>query len=114
MALRGREKVTTYLVVGLFAIVLAFPFYWMVMTALKPINDLLNVENLPFWFHPGPTWANFQNLFDTNYTRWLVNTAVVGSVVVLITLVLAVPAGYALARLTGRVGGTLGIAIFLT
>ena len=114
MAMTRREKVTTYLVVGLFAIVLAFPFYWMLMTALKPIGDLLNVENLPFWFHPGPTWDNFQNLFDTNYPRWLSNTAFVGAVVVVITLVLALPAGYALARLSGRVGGTLGVAIFLT
>ena len=114
MALRRGEKITTYIVVGLFAIVLAFPFYWMVMTAFKPLNDLLNIQNLPFWFHPGPTWANFQNLFDTNYPRWLGNTAFVGAVVVGITLLLALPAGYALARLSGRVGGTLGVAIFLT
>jgi len=114
MALNRREKITTYIVVGLFAIVLAFPFYWMFMTALKPLADLLNVDNLPFWFHPGPTWDNFQNLFDTNYPRWLANTAIVGAVVVGITLVLALPAGYALARLSGRVGGTLGVAIFLT
>jgi multiple sugar transport system permease protein len=114
VALSVREKITTYIVVGLFAIVLAFPFYWMVMTALKPIGDLLNVQNLPFWFHPGPTWENFQNLFDTNYPRWLGNTLLVGAVVVGITLVLALPAGYALARLAGRVGGSLGVAIFLT
>ena len=114
MSLTLREKITTYIVVGLFAFVLAFPFYWMVMTALKPINDLLNVQNLPFWFHPGPTWDNFQNLFDTSYPRWLGNTLVVAAVVVGITLVLALPAGYALARLSGRVGGSLGVAIFLT
>jgi multiple sugar transport system permease protein len=114
MALTLREKVTTYVVVGFFAILMAFPFYWMLTTALKPIGDLLNVQNLPFWFHPGPTWQNFQNLFDTNYPRWLANTAIVGTAVVVITLVLALPAGYALARLSGRVGGTLGIAIFLT
>jgi multiple sugar transport system permease protein len=114
MAMTLREKVTTYFVVGLFAILMAFPFYWMVMTALKPINDLLNVENLPFWFHPGPTWANIHNLFDTNYPRWLANTTFVGAVVVGLTLVAAVPAGYALARLAGRVGVSLGIAIFLT
>jgi multiple sugar transport system permease protein len=114
VALTLREKIATYFVVTLFAIVLAFPFYWMVMTALKPIGDLLNVESLPFWFHPGPTWDNFQNLFDTNYPRWLGNTAFVGAVVVGITLLLALPAGYALARLSGRVGGTLGVAIFLT
>jgi len=114
MALTLREKVTTYLVVGFFAIVLAFPFYWMLTTALKPIGDLLNVQNLPFWFHPGPTLQNFQNLFDTNYPRWLANTAIVGAAVVVITLVLALPAGYALARLSGRIGGTLAVAIFLT
>ena len=114
MTLSRREKITTYIVVGLFAFVLAFPFYWMVMTALKPLGDLLNVQSLPFWFHPGPTWANFQNLFDTNYPRWLANTVFVAAVVVGITLVLALPAGYALARLSGRVGGTLGVAIFLT
>ena len=114
MALNFREKVTTYIVVGLFAVVLAFPFYWMVVTALKPLNDLLNVQNLPFWFHPGPTWDNFQNLFDTNYPRWLGNTLLVAAVVVGITLVLALPAGYALARLSGRIGGSLGVAIFLT
>jgi multiple sugar transport system permease protein len=114
MALSLREKLTTYIVVGFFAILLAFPFYWMLTTALKPIGDLLNVQNLPFWFHPGPTWQNVQNLFDTNYSRWLANTAIVGTAVVVITLVLALPAGYALARLSGHVGGTLGIAIFLT
>jgi multiple sugar transport system permease protein len=114
MALTLREKVTTYVVVGFFAVLMAFPFYWMLTTALKPIGDLLNVQNLPFWFHPGPTWQNFQNLFDTNYPRWLANTAIVGTAVVVITLVLALPAGYALARLSGRLGGTLGIAIFLT
>ncbi|MDX6410544.1 MAG: multiple sugar transport system permease protein [Gaiellaceae bacterium] len=109
-----RERVTTYVVVIFFAIILAFPFYWMTMTAFKPLNDLLNVENLPFWFHPGPTWANFDNLFATNYVRWLENTAFIGVVVVAITLVLALPAGYALARLSGRVGSSLGVGIFLT
>ena len=47
-----------------------------------------------------PTTNNFEFLFrDTEYGRWLVNTAIVGIAVVAITLVLAVPAGYALARL---------------
>ena len=109
-----RERVVTYLVVGLFAFVLAFPFYWMAMTAFKPLSDLLNIQNLPFWFHPGPTLDNFRNLFATNYVRWLENTAFIGAVVVAITLVLSLPAGYALARLSGRIGGTLGVGIFLT
>jgi multiple sugar transport system permease protein len=51
---------------------------------------------------------------ETQYSEWLLNTAFVGALVVLITLVLAVPAGYALARLTGKWGEKLGIGIFLT
>src|SRR5678815_688708 len=42
------------------------------------------------------------------------NTLFVGVLVVLITLALAVPAGYSLARLTGGAGEKLGIGIFLT
>jgi multiple sugar transport system permease protein len=46
--------------------------------------------------------------------RWLGNTALVGAIVVLLTLAAAVPAGYALARLSGGWGQTLGVGIFLT
>jgi multiple sugar transport system permease protein len=49
----------------------------------------------------------------TEYPTWLVNTAIVGVVVVAITLVLALPAGYALARLSGAWGQTAGVGIFL-
>jgi multiple sugar transport system permease protein len=106
----------SWLVVGPFAIVLAFPFYWMLITALKTDADLYNVDNNPFKFGNGsPTTRNFEFLFtDTQYDKWLLNTAIVGVVVVAITLVLALPAGYALARLSGGWGQTLGIGIFLT
>jgi len=53
-------------------------------------------------------------LQQTGYLRWLGNTAFVGVIVVVITLLLSIPAAYALARLTGRWGERLGIAIFLT
>ena len=111
-----RRDVISWLIVGPFAILLAFPFYWMLVTALKTDADLYNVDNNPFKFsHGSPTTRNFEFLFsDTEYGRWLVNTAVIGVVVVLITLVLALPAGYALARLSGGWGQSLGIGIFLT
>jgi multiple sugar transport system permease protein len=112
-----RRDLVAWLIVGPFAIVLAFPFYWMLITALKTDADLYNVENVPykFWESGSPTSANFELLFnDTNYGTWLVNTAIVGVVVVAITLVLSLPAGYALARLSGGWGQSLGIGIFLT
>jgi multiple sugar transport system permease protein len=105
----------TYVVVILFAVLLAFPFYWMLITAFKQNSDLYNMHNVPFIFNKAPTLANFQLLFgQTDYISWLINTVLVGLVVVVITLVLAVPAGYALARLSGRWGQSLAVAIFLT
>ena len=110
-----RESLLSYLVVGPFAIVLAFPFYWMLMTSLRTDNDLYSVENVPYKFNEQPTLNNFRFLFEqTEYPTWLKNTAIVGVAVVLITLVLSLPAGYALARLSGRWGQGVGVGIFLT
>jgi multiple sugar transport system permease protein len=113
--LRRRDNLLTYLVVGPFAILLAFPFYWMLQTSLKSELDLYNTENNPFgWGEGSPTLDNYRFLFsDTQYAQWLVNTALVGLVVVAITLIVALPAGYALARLSGRWGQSLGVGLFL-
>jgi multiple sugar transport system permease protein len=113
---RRREGLLSYLIVGPFAIVLAFPFYWMLMTSLRSDNDLYDLENVPFKFNAdSPTVANYRFLFEqTDYRQWLENTVIVGVVVVGITLVLALPAGYALARLSGSWGQSVGVGIFLT
>jgi multiple sugar transport system permease protein len=94
---------------------LAFPFYWMVITTFKTTQDLLNTANNPYLFNDPPTLEHLRVLFDeTQFPQWLLNTAFVGIIVVAITLLLTVPAGYALARMTSRSAQTLGIAIFLT
>jgi multiple sugar transport system permease protein len=98
-----------------FVTFLAFPFYWMVITTFKTTQDLHNTTNNPYLFNDPPTWHHVAVLFqDTQYAQWLLNTAFVGVTVVVITLLLAMPAGYALARMSGRWGQSLGIAIFLT
>ena len=112
---RTYNNVWTYLVVGPFAFVLAFPFYWMLWTSLKTDSDLYNTQNVPFGFSSGsPTTHNYHFLFsDTQYLRWIGNTVLVGVVVVIFTLLVSLPAGYALARLSGRWGQSLGVGIFL-
>jgi multiple sugar transport system permease protein len=114
--MRARDNVVSYLIVGPFAIVLAFPFYWMLMTSLRSDQDLYDLEQVPFKFNTNsPTIANYRFLFEeTNYRLWLENTAIVGAAVVLITLVLSMPAAYALARLSGSWGQSVGVGIFLT
>ena len=103
------------LVLTVFTVLLAFPFYWMVIATFKQNIDLYGMENNPFIFNLPPTLDNLRLLFtQTRFLTWLANTALVGGIVVVITLLLAVPAAYALARLTGKWGERLGIAIFLT
>lgn len=103
------------LVLLVFVVLLAFPFYWMVIATFKQNADLYNVQANPFIFNMKPSLDNLRLLFqETRFVRWLGNTALVGGIVVAITLLLSIPAAYALARLTGRWGERLGIGIFLT
>ena len=108
-------KVFHWSVLAVFSVLLAFPFYWMLITSFKSTRDLYDLENNPFVFNQRPTLEHLRLLFgETLFLRWLGNTAFAGLLVVAITLVLAVPAAYSLARLTGRWGGRVGIGIFLT
>ena len=93
----------------------AFPFYWMVITAFKQDSDLYNLESIPFWFNQVPTLEHVKLLFaGTQFVRWVGNSLLIGIIVVAITLVTAVPAGYSLARMTSSKAENLGIGIFLT
>ncbi len=120
-----RQTALTYLVVGPFAVFLAFPFYFALVTMFKTNLDLSVPTHSPyvyndaeghfhwnFWHYATTQHVAF--LFnDTNYPTWLLNTLLVGAAVVVITLLLAMPAGYALARLAGPWGQSAGVAIFL-
>ena len=102
-----------------FTLFAVFPFYWMVITAFKQNRDLYvgatNTAHNPFIFNAPPTLDHVRLLFaKTLFPTWLSNSLLVGLAVVAITLALAVPAGYSLARLTGRWGERLSIGIFLT
>ncbi|MEO8189045.1 MAG: carbohydrate ABC transporter permease [Acidobacteriota bacterium] len=112
---RGFGRVVHVLVLLFFSVALGFPFYWMVITSFKQNPDLYNLKNNPFIFNMKPTLEHITFLFrETLFLRWFGNTLFAGICVVVITLLLAVPAAYALTRLTGRWGGNVGIAIFLT
>ena len=107
-----RHKAFSYGIVVPFAIVLAFPFFWMAVTSLKPEAQVYDPTKV---WHFHPTLASYGYLFHhTDYVRWLANSTFVGVMVVLITLIVAMPAGYALARLSGGIGRSMGVGIFLT
>jgi multiple sugar transport system permease protein len=109
------RPIARWIVLVVFSVLLGFPFYWMLITTFKQTADLYTLENNPFIFNLRPTLEHLRFLFtETKYLVWMENTAIVGIFVVGITLILALPAAYALARLTGRWGQRMGVGIFLT
>jgi multiple sugar transport system permease protein len=109
------ERGTLYGVVTFFALFSVFPFYWMLIAMFKRDHDLFNPDANPFLFNEPPTLNHLRVLFyDTHFLQYLWNTCLVGTAVVVITLLVAVPAAYSLARWSGRWGENLGIGIFLT
>jgi multiple sugar transport system permease protein len=95
------------------ALAAAAPFVWATITAFKQDSDLYRRSNNPFVFNKPPTTANFELLFRrTGFATFAWNTLWVGVLVVVITLVLALPAAYSLSRLDRPWAGRMGIAIF--
>jgi multiple sugar transport system permease protein len=108
------RRIGVYVAAILAALLCAGPFLWSLITAFKQNRDLYNPQNNPFIYNRPPTPDHVTYLFtDTAYLTFAWNTLWVGVLVVLITLVLGLPAAYALARLDRPWSGPLGIAIFL-
>lgn len=95
------------------ALVCAAPFVYGTITALKLNSDLYDPGNNPFVFNEPATLDHVLYLFtDTAFAVFVWNTLWVGLAVVVITLLLGVPAAYALTRLDRPWAGPMGIAIF--
>jgi len=113
------KRVALYAAAAGFMVFAGFPFYWMLLTAFKQNRDLyvgaFDTRHVPWVFNDPPTLEHVRLLFgQTEFPRWVLNTLVVVVAVVAITVAVAVPAGYSLARLTGRWGERLGMGIFFT
>jgi len=110
-----RRHLLIYAGVTPFVVIAVFPIVWMAITAFKQDADLYRMDQFPFWFHHPPTLEHFERLFTQTYFGvQLLNTLLLASCVMAITMAAAVPAGYALARLRLPGAENLGIAIFAT
>ena len=109
-----RRVVTLYIPLGLILIVLLFPFYWMALTAIKPDDQLLDMDHVsPFWTW-SPTFKHIHKLlFESYYPHWLWNTMLVAVAATLISIIASVLAAYAIVRLRFRGASTVGAAVFL-
>src|SRR5215469_16028460 len=113
-----RRWVFFYVPLTAFVIGLLFPFYWMVITTVRPDNELYRPWNSPnyspFWtMHP--TLDHIRDLLtQTLFTTWLLNTMVIAFTATAISLFCGLLAGYALSRLKFPFAGALGTGIFIT
>lgn len=102
-----------YLMTLVFCFFAAAPFLIMLLHSFKVDGDLYRRPQ-PFVYRQEPTLEHLESLFgSTAYLDFIRNSVTVGVAVVIITLILALPAAYALARLTGRWGERAGILMFL-
>ncbi len=109
-----RRLITLYLPLSIIVLVLLFPFYWMALTAIKPDEQLLNLEKFnPFWTWT-PTAKHIEKLlFETSYPQWLWNTMFVAVAATILSITASVLAAYAIVRLRYRGAQWVGAAIFL-
>src|SRR5215510_9623237 len=109
-----RRLITLYLPLTLILIVLLFPFYWMALTAIKPDEQLLDLDRYsPFWTW-NPTFKHIQKLlFETNYPMWLWNTMLVAVASTVLSIIASVFAAYAIVRLRSKGAQWVGGAILL-
>ena len=106
--------VTTYIPLGIIVVLLLFPFYWMALTAVKPDNQLLDLETFsPFWtWNPTLKHIN-KSLFESQYPRWLWNTTYVSVAATFLSIFASVLAAYSIVRIRYKGAQTVGGLIFL-
>lgn len=103
----------SYFFLVLFAIFSLTPPFYMLITSLKSSAEISAATN-PWWvFHP--TLSNYVELLSSNqYLRFFFNSAMVATIVVTITMLISVPAAFALARMKFFGSATLATGVFLT
>lgn len=109
-----RDNVIFYLLLGSVSVFLLFPFYWGFISSLKFEVDIYDFSG-NFLIPKNPNLNNYVTLFTTpRYFRWFGNTLLVSTVATLISVVISVMAGFAIARLRFRGAGIAGMLVFIT
>jgi len=104
-AIQRQEKVghilstiLTYLIIGVLAVLVVFPFYWMIITSLKTNEEV--IQSNQTFFPSIVMWSNYIYVFSAfKFGTYLWNTIVVAFFSTLGTLITTVLAGFAFARL---------------
>lgn len=94
---RRCQKAITYVLLIFFSFICVFPFAWMLISALKPKNEIRTA--MPSIIIQAPTLDNFKRvLLDAGFLNYIKNSFIVSVIACALSMVIAVLAGYALSR----------------
>ena len=106
------RNIFVYAMLVLWALMVLFPFYWMVLTSLKSYGTY-NAEYIPKFFTLSPTLQNYADAFiSVPLGRYLLNTLLFTAVTTALMLFVTTLAAFAFARLSFR-GKNLVFTLFL-
>lgn len=106
------RKIITYILLTLWALIVLFPFYWMLLTSIKSYSSY-NAEFVPKFFATNPTLQNYVDAFTTvNLAKYFANTLIFTLLTTAIMVVVTVLAAFAFARLNFKGKNTV-FALFL-
>lgn len=89
--------IIAYLILGGMAIVIGFPFFWMLMTSLKKVADVFVATQV---FPPDPQWGNYVTAWNkAPFDRYLFNSTFTAIAILLGQFATIIPAAYAFGRL---------------
>lgn len=113
---RNRNRVRNtivYLFLGIWAVVVLFPFYWMLLSSIKSYGSY-NSEYIPKFYAANPTVLNYVDAFKTvDLGRYLLNTLIFTVITTTLMLVVVVFSAYAFARMKFK-GKNLLFTLFLS
>ena len=111
--LKTIKKITIYLVLFVYLIVILFPIYWMINTSLKQNSEIY--LNVPTFIPTKIVWDGYKRLFfDTPFFRSIANSIIVSVSVAVITVFVSMLASYSIARLKIRGGKLMSRGILYT
>ena len=106
-------RVITYVLLALWAVIVLFPFYWMILTSLKSYSAY-NSEYIPKFYTLSPTLQNYAEAFTAvPLLRYFANTAIFTVLTTAIMLIVITLAAFAFARLEFK-GKNLAFVLFLS
>ena len=106
-------RILSYFFLTLWAVIVLFPFYWMLLTSVKSYSAY-NSEYVPAFFTLQPTLQNYFDAFSAvPLGRYFLNTLIYTGVTMVIMIVVVVLSAYAFARLD-FIGRKITFTLFLS